>query len=236
MDNISMQIIGGADGPTSVFMSEFLNTQISIAIIVAGIILSVLGLKLMRVLSALVGFLLGAGVGAAIGMIAGLSNGVTLALTIGLGIVIAVLSGILRKAGIFISVFVYVFAVLSSLIPLSALIVTIVELVVGIVIAILAVKYMEPAVVIASSLAGGMIAGPAIWGLVGFEEKIWIGYVIGLVISILGMMIQMFMHSKKLAKHEKIYSKKVKETDSRESEVEKARMLLDDDFDDDGEE
>ena len=41
------------------------------------------------------------------------------------------------------------------------------------------------------------------------------------------------MHSRKVGKKERNYSKKVKEQDSMESEVEKARHLLDDDDDDD---
>ena len=227
MDNISMQLIGGADGPTSVFLAGILNTQILIAIVVIGLLLCILGLKLMRILSALVGFVLGVGIGAAISMIAGVTGTAALALIIGPGIVFAVLAGVLRKAGVFISVFFYVFTTLSSVIPSASLVVIIIELVVGIVAAVFAVKYMEPAVVIASSLAGGMLAGPAILELIGFADKAWLGNVIGFGLAIIGMLIQGVMQSRKVGKNEKIYAKKVKETDSMESEVEKARMLLD---------
>ena len=227
MDNISMQLIGGADGPTSVFLAGILNTQILIAIVVIGLLLCILGLKLMRILSALVGFVLGVGIGAAISMIAGVTGTAALALIIGPGIVFAVLAGVLRKAGVFISVFFYAFTTLSSVIPSASLVVIIIELVVGIVAAVFAVKYMEPAVVIASSLAGGMLAGPAILELIGFADKAWLGYVIGFGLAIIGMLIQGVMQSRKVGKNEKIYAKKVKETDSMESEVEKARMLLD---------
>lgn len=227
MDNISMQLIGGADGPTSVFLAGILNTQILIAIVVIGLLLCILGLKLMRILSALVGFVLGVGIGAAISMIAGVTGTAALALIIGPGILFAVLAGVLRKAGVFISVFFYVFTTLSSVIPSASLVVIIIELVVGIVAAVFAVKYMEPAVVIASSLAGGMLAGPAILELIGFADKAWLGYVIGFGLAIIGMLIQGVMQSRKVGKNEKIYAKKVKETDSMESEVEKARMLLD---------
>lgn len=231
MDNISMQLIGGADGPTSVFLAGILNTQILIAIVVIGLLLCVLGLKLMRVLSALVGFGFGVGIGAAISMIAGVTGTAGLALIIGPGIVFAALAGILRKAGVFISVFFYVVTALSSIIPSVSLVVLIIELVVGIVAAVFAVKYMEPAVVIASSLAGGMLAGPAIVELIGFADKAWLGYVIGFVLAVLGMLIQGIMQSRKVGKNEKNYARKIKETDSMESEVEKARMLLDEEDD-----
>ena len=40
------------------------------------------------------------------------------------------------------------------------------------------------------------------------------------------------MHSRKIGKKEEVYSKKVKEEVSRESEVEKARMILEEDEED----
>lgn len=227
MENISMQMIGGADGPTSVFLAGILNTQILIAIVVIGILLCVLGLKLMRVLSALVGFVLGVSIGTAITMVTGITGGVGLAVVIGPGIVLAILAGVLRKAGVFISVLFYIIATLSTIIPSASVIILVVEFVVGIVAAVFAVKYMEPAVVIASALAGGMLAGPAIAELIGVAEKAWIGYVIGFALAVLGMLVQSIMQSRKIGRHEKIYAKKVKEMDSMESEVEKARLLLD---------
>ena len=42
---------------------------------------------------------------------------------------------------------------------------------------------------------------------------------------------QFMMQSRKVGKKEKVYSRKVKEEVSRESEVEKARMMLDDEED-----
>ena len=60
-----------------------------------------------------------------------------------------------------------------------------------------------------------------------------IGIVIGAVIAVIGIIVQFMMHSRKVGKKERNYSKKVKEQDSMESEVEKARHLLDDDDDDD---
>ena len=227
MENISLQMIGGADGPTSVFLAGILNTQVLIAIVVIGILLCIFGLRLMRILSALVGFTLGVGIGAAICMISGMSGAVAIAIIVAPGVILAILSAVLRKVGVFVSVFCYIFSAISSIVPSSSLIVLIIGIVVGVVAAILAVKYMEPAVVIASALAGGLLAGPAITELAGLSDKVWIGYVIALVLAMLGIFVQLFIHARTEGKREKIYSKKVKEMDSMESEVEKARMLLD---------
>ena len=48
----------------------------------------------------------------------------------------------------------------------------------------------------------------------------------------IGWMIQTMMHSRKVGKKEKIYSRKVRDQESMESEVEKARMVLDEDMED----
>ena len=56
-----------------------------------------------------------------------------------------------------------------------------------------------------------------------------IGIVIGAVIAVIGIIVQFMMHSRKIGKKEEVYSKKVKEEVSRESEVEKARMILEED-------
>ena len=47
-------------------------------------------------------------------------------------------------------------------------------------------------------------------------------------IAVIGITVQTMMQSRKIGKREKIFSKKIKEQVSMESEVEKARMLLDD--------
>lgn len=62
----SLSIIGGADGPTAVFVAGVISKQALVISIVAGIVLCIFGLKLMRVLSAVVGLLIGAGIGAAV--------------------------------------------------------------------------------------------------------------------------------------------------------------------------
>ena len=59
------------------------------------------------------------------------------------------------------------------------------------------------------------------------------GLAIGVAIAVIGIIVQFMMQSRKVGKKEKNYSEKVKEQYSMESEVEKARHLLDDDDDDD---
>ena len=229
MEGISMSIIGGADGPTSIFLAGVINTQILVVSIVVGLILCVFGLRLMRILAAVVGLLIGAGIGAAIVAVAGLEGTVSLIVILGCGIVIALLSFFLRRAGAFVSVLFYVFGALMTVLPSERMIFVIIAGVAALVLAVLAAIYMEPLVVTVSSVAGGLMAGPAIVTLIGLEDKMWIGYIVAAVLAGLGLLVQLLMQSGKIKKNEKMHSQKVKEEASRESDVEKARMILDED-------
>ena len=224
----SISIIGGADGPTSIFLAGVISKQILVVSMVTGLILCIFGLRLMKLLSALVGLLIGAGIGAAIVAVAGLEGTVALAVILGCGLVMALLSFFLRRVGAFISVFCYVFGALAAVLPSDSAIFLIIAGVVALILAIVAAVYMEPIVVVVSSVAGGLMAGPAIISLIGMEDKMWIGYIIAAVLAGLGVLIQLLMQSGKIKKKEKMHSQKVKEKESRESEVEKARMILDD--------
>lgn len=229
MEGISMSIIGGADGPTSVFLAGVINTQVLVITIVVGLVLCIFGLKLMRVLSAVVGMLVGAGLGAMIVALAGLTGTVSMIVIFGCGIVMAFLSLFFRRVGAFFSVLCYAFGSLMTVFPTDAIVLVIIAGVVALILAVVAAIYIEPLVVIVSSIAGGLMAGPAIIALIGMGEKMWIGYIVAVVLAVAGVLIQLLMQSGKIKKKDKIHSQKVKEEDSRESEVEKARMILDDD-------
>lgn len=224
----SISVIGGADGPTSIFLAGVINKQILVASIVIGLILCIFGLRLMKLLSAVVGLLIGVGIGAVIVAVAGLEGTVSLAVILGCGVLMALLSFFLRRVGAFISVFCYVFAALMAVLPKESMIFSIVAAVVALILAIVAAIYLEPIVVVVSSVAGGLMAGPAIISLIGMGDKMWIGYVIAVIFAALGILIQLLIQSGKIKKKDKLHAQKVKEEASRESEVEKARMILDD--------
>lgn len=226
LENVS--VIGGADGPTAVFVAGILNTQILIISIVVGAVLCIFGLRLMRILSAVVGILIGAGIGAGVGAVLGLEGMAMLAVVAGCGLVMALVSFFLKRVGAFLSVFCYAFGALMTVFPIDMKLFLLLAGAIALVLAVLAAVYMEPVVVIVSSIAGGLMAGPAIISLLGMDEKIWIGYIIAVVFAVVGVMIQLLMQSGKIKKKDKQHSQKIKEEASRESDVEKARMILDD--------
>lgn len=225
----SLSIIGSADGPTAVFISGLISTQALVVSIVVGIILCIFGLKLMRVLSAVVGMLIGAGIGAVIVSVAKLTGVVSLAVILGCGIVIALVAFFLRRVGAFMSVLCYTFGGLATVFPKDKILFLIIALVVAIILAVLAAIYLEALVVTVSSVAGGLMAGSSIITLIGMEDKMWIGYIVAAVLAGIGLLVQLLMQSGKIKKNEKMHAQKVKEEASRESDVEKARMILEED-------
>ena len=106
---------------------------------------------------------------------------------------------------------------------------------VSLILAILAVIFTEPLMIVVTAFAGGMSVGTAVVMLGDLPFAGAARLVIGVVVAIIGMIVQFMMQSRKLGKKEKKFSEKIKEQDSVESEVEKARMILDD-FDDDTDE
>ena len=100
--------------------------------------------------------------------------------------------------------------------------------VIALIVAILTVIFAEFFVIFVTGIMGGVEAGMALPFVCGMTKIGWIGYVMSAAIAVIGIVVQTMMQSRKIGKKEKIFSKKIKEQVSMESEVEKARMLLDD--------
>lgn len=224
-------VIGGADGPTSVFVAGKVGQGLFIAAVVIGLLFCFLGNKIMRVIATLVGFGVGAGVGVLITQMAE-TEGITNVLIIfGCALVLAAVSFFVFRIGIFLTAFGMVSAVSLSLVDMSMNVQVIIALAVTFVLAVLAMIFMEPVVIIVTALVGGLTAGAGIAGLAGFTDNRLIGLGIGAVLAIIGMIVQFMMQSRKVGKKERLHSRKVKEKDSMESEVEKAKMFFDEDDD-----
>lgn len=223
----SISVFGGADGPTSVFVAGKPAIGILIGILVISIFVSFFGLKIVRVLTTLVGFVIGACAGAAVAVAAGAEDNTLWIIVLVCALVFAVLSGVLYRFGVFWLTFVNSMATLISIISEASLPVALVILAVSLILAILAAVYVEPIVVVITAVCGGVTAGGMIALLADLPS--WTGYAAGAGIAVAGMLIQFGMHSRKVGKKEKVYSAEMKEKVSMESEVEKARNILDDD-------
>ena len=194
---------------------------------IVGLLICFFGLKLIRLQAALVGFLMGALIGIGVAWTAGIS-GLTFAIVVfACGAVLAALSFFLYKFGVFCVVFCVCLGMGVQIADPQSTLPLVIVLAIALILAIVAVIFVEPAIIICTGISGGVTAGISAAAAMGLEG-IWPGYAIGAVAAILGMVVQFMMHSRKVGKKEKVYSEQVKEADSVESEVEKARMVLDD--------
>ena len=194
---------------------------------IVGLLICFFGLKLIRLQAALVGFLMGALIGIGVAWTAGIS-GLTFAIVVfACGAVLAALSFFLYKFGVFCVVFCVCLGMGVQIADPQSTLPLVIVLVIALILAIVAVIFVEPAIIICTGISGGVTAGISAAAALGLEG-IWPGYAIGAVAAILGMVVQFMMHSRKVGKKEKVYAEQVKEADSVESEVEKARMVLDD--------
>lgn len=226
-------ILKGSDGPTAVFMAGKLGQEMMIAAIVAGILFCVLGLKLIKAISALMGFAVGAGIGIGVNRAAGLSGMTSVIVTFGCAVVLAVLAFFLYRLGVLFMTVSVVGTIALTVLDPGARMQLLIAAAAALILGILAAVFVEPGTIIITSLAGGFSAGTNIAALAGMADNRFVGLGISAVLAVLGILIQFFLHSKKAGRKEKLHLKKAKEKDSMESEVEKARLLLDDDDDDD---
>ncbi|KMZ55824.1 hypothetical protein [Dorea sp. D27] len=230
MVNLNDMIGNALDGTSKLTASGVAQgTTALIVAAVIGALICLFGLKLVKLLTAVAGAVVGAGIGvsAAIGL--GLTKITFLAVVIAGAVILGALAFFLYKFGVFLMVLAYVFGVCAMLLDPDSLIPLIISIVTAVVFAVLAVIYIEPIVIIVTGLSGGISAGMAVAGLIGVTANAWIGLAIGAVTAVIGISVQFMMHSRKIGKTEKVHARKFKEQVSRESEVEKARMILDDD-------
>lgn len=222
-------VLKSADGPTSIFVAaktpEIMG--VLIATVVVGLIIALFGLKLVRVISTIVGLGIGAGIGAVISMAFGLDNVKMIVAIAVCGVVLGIMCAVLRKFGIFIMTFFGSFGTFVTLLETKSWIVLGICAVIALIVAVLTVIFAEFLVIFVTGIMGGVEAGMALPFVLGMTKISWIGYAMSAAIAVIGIVVQTMMQSRKIGKKEKIFSKKIKEQVSMESEVEKARMLLD---------
>lgn len=203
------------------------NPAALIFIAVVGIFTCFLGLKLIRLWGALIGLTVGFVLGYIVGLCVGFNQPSALIAGLAVGVILAVLSGVLCKVGIFILCFVLGSYMAITILNPSNAIMSILCAVIGLVLAIIALKLSKSITIILTSAGGGLLAGVAITELANLEPM-FMPYVIGGVLMVIGMVIQFIYISKKKDKKIMEKAQKIKEEKSVENEVEAARTILDD--------
>ena len=206
---------------------------VRIVAVVIGLIVCFLGLKLIRVLSAIAGLAVGAGIGTAV--VFGFQfSGTMIPVTILVcAVMVAVFAAAVRKLGVFLVVFLYTAGIVMSLrIPQIILLLAVCGGA-ALLMSVLSLIWTDPIVVIITGISGALSAGISAAALLFAGGNIWLGYGVGAVLALIGIWTQFMVQSRKIGKKEKVYARQMRDQVSRESEVEKARRILEEEEDDD---
>lgn len=206
---------------------------VQIATVIIGLLIAFLGLKLIRVLSAIAGLAVGAGIGTAAAFGLHFSGSMIPVTILVCAVVVAVLSVVVRKVGVFFVVILYTAGIVTAFQIPQIIVWLIVCAVISLLMAILSLIWTDPVVVVITGISGGLSAGISAAALIGMSGSVWIGYGIGAVLAVIGIWTQFMMQSRKIGKKEKVYARQMRDQVSRESEVEKARRILEEDEEED---
>ena len=230
ISTIADQVYQFLKGVNSDTVNQVVSENMMIALIVTtviGIFLSMFGLKLIRLWSALLGLVAGAGIGFTVTELAGLEPMIVVGSTIGGGIVLAFLAGFFYRFGIFLLALLSGTYIAILFVNPQDWIFLGVCLAIGIVIALLALKFVEPIMIVVTSIIGGVLAGDAIATLAELDNPIF-RYGIMVLVAIVGGIIQFTLESGKRKKKNLKKAAEIREQNSTENEVEKARAMFDD--------
>ena len=230
ISTIADQVYQFLKGVNSDTVNQVVSENMMIALIITtviGIFLSMFGLKLIRLWSALLGLVVGAGIGFDVTELAGLEPMIVVGATIGGGIVLAFLAGFFYRFGIFLLALLTGTYIAILFVNPQDWIFLGVCLAIGLVIALLALKFVEPIMIVVTSILGGVLAGDAIATLAELDNPIF-RYGIMVLVAIVGGIIQFTLESGKRKKKNLKKAAEIREQNSTENEVEKARAMFDD--------
>lgn len=230
ISTIADQVYQFLKGVNSDTVNQVVSENMMIALIVTtviGIFLSMFGLKMIRLWSALLGLVAGAGIGFAVTELAGLEPMIVVGATIGGGIVLAFLAGFFYRFGIFLLALLSGTYIAILFVNPQDWIFLGVCLAIGIVISLLALKFVEPIMIVVTSIIGGVLAVDAIATLAELDNPIF-RYGIMVLVAIVGGIIQFTLESGKRKKKNLKKAAEIREQNSTENEVEKARAMFDD--------
>ena len=210
-------------------LAEIVLISLGITVLL-GILSCFFGLKLARFWSFLTVFVIGTGAAAAVAM--QITSDETLSGIIGLaaGIILAIVFAILKRAGMFVTAFVLGAALSIYWLRPANLIWLLVCVGIGLVFALLTIKLFVPVLMLLTGVTGAVCisqAGTVLLGHAGVELERWM---VTLAFAVLGILAQFLMES---GKRQKMHLKKaaeIREQNSTENEVDKARALLDEEF------
>ena len=177
-----------------------MTTMIAVVVtLVIAFVCCFFGYKSSRGIAAVVGFLAGAAGGRMIAQMLKLESPIDLVVVLAAAIIVAILSGWLVKVGIFLIVLLGVWGAVYSLLTeytsLERVFALIAGLVAAAILAVLAVIYMKPMIIVATAVAGGLLFADTLFqhlikGRWSAPTEMLVRLGVGALLVILGMIVQ----------------------------------------------
>ena len=192
---------------------------------VIGLIVCLFGLKMVRFLNAICGLAVGAVLGILAAYLIQTDLKVGLAIVAAAALILTIMSAVFKKFGAFLLCLSVALEVVGMF-QMQNFTMLAVTGVAGIIIAVLTMIWFEPLVIIVTSLSGGMGLGNAVAQMVGIKNPYITLGICAAGIAI-GLIVQFMMKSREIGRREARHSRQVKEEISIESEIDRARSILD---------
>ncbi|MDD6515509.1 MAG: hypothetical protein PUG45_08810 [bacterium] len=192
---------------------------------VIGLIVCLFGLKLVRFLNAICGLAVGAVLGILAAYLIQTDLKIGLAIVAAAALILTIMSAVFKKFGAFLLCLSVALEVVGMF-QMQNFTMLAVTGVAGIIIAVLTMIWFEPLVIIVTSLSGGMGLGNAVAQMVGIQNPYITLGICAAGIAI-GLIVQFMMKSREIGRREARHSRQVKEEISIESEIDRARSILD---------
>ena len=192
---------------------------------VIGLIVCLFGLKLVRFLNAICGLAVGAVLGILVAYLIQTDLKIGLAIVAAAALILTIMSAVFKKFGAFLLCLSVALEVVGMF-QMQNFTMLAVTGVAGIIIAVLTMIWFEPLVIIVTSLSGGMGLGNAVAQMVGIQNPYFTLGICAAGIAI-GLIVQFMMKSREIGRREARHSRQVKEEISIESEIDRARSILD---------
>ena len=192
----------------------------------AGVLFALFGLKIVRFWAGLLGLLLGLYGGIMAACYLGIEETYAWIPGAVLGIALAVLGAWKRRFGVFLTVWISVSSVCMYIIRPEDLARGIICLAAGLVLALLAVRFVEFLTMLATAVCGAALGGTAACYLIPSAGQI-LHIINCVVLGIIGFLVQFMLESQKRRKQNLKKAAEIRENQSTENEVEKARAFVD---------
>lgn len=201
------------------------SIPVLVTAIVLGALICFFGLKLVKVWGLLIGLALGFLIGIGASLMFGVEVLPAAGIGFAAGLIFAIFSFKIYRVGVFVLCWTIGSGIAVSFMNPSTMLMAVICMVIGLVLAILAVIFLEPLVIIVTSLFGGLRIGLAVSVLLNLSPD-FLGYIIGGALAIIGIVIQFLLRAKEITVRELKRADEIRAERSMETEVEAARAML----------